>query len=40
MGFFLINAAYLEKSLNANRWFTWIETSIHEMMHAMGFSKG
>jgi len=39
MGFFKINASYLEKDLNAKRWFVWIETAIHEMMHAMGFSS-
>lgn len=38
MGFFLINAALLEDNMNADRWFVWIETAIHEMMHAMGFS--
>lgn len=25
--------------MNASRWFVWIETAIHEMMHAMGFSS-
>lgn len=39
IGRFMVNAYYLEKSLNANRWFTWVETAIHEMMHAMGFSS-
>ncbi|KRX00137.1 hypothetical protein PPERSA_10636 [Pseudocohnilembus persalinus] len=39
LGFFRINASFLEKDLNAQRWFTWVETAIHEMMHAMGFSS-
>ena len=26
--------------MNGDRWFTWIETGIHEMMHALGFSQG
>lgn len=39
LGFFLINAALLEDNMDSDRWFVWIETAIHEMMHAMGFSS-
>lgn len=29
----------MRDGMKGDRWFTWIETGIHEMMHALGFSK-
>lgn len=31
---------HLEGDQDSERWFVWIETVIHEMMHALGFSPG
>lgn len=31
---------HLTGDLESERWFVWIETVIHEMMHALGFSPG
>lgn len=40
VGYFHINLHYMRDGMNGDRWFTWIETGIHEMMHALGFSQG
>jgi len=29
---------WLKEKINGDRWFDWIETVVHEMMHALGFS--
>lgn len=40
LGYFFINVAHMKADMNGERWFVWIETAIHEIMHAMGFSQG
>lgn len=39
-GSFTINMYHLTGAIESERWFVWIETVIHEMMHALGFSPG
>lgn len=39
VGYFHINLHYMRDGMNGDRWFTWIETGIHEMMHALGFLR-
>ena len=38
MGAFTINMYHLMDTWKTDRWYDWIETVIHEMMHAIGFS--